>query len=433
MEAPYPQTVVCQIGARRHYAVPVALHQAGMLERLYTDYCMSDPVLRGLKRVTPTRFAKGRLERLFGREIPEVPADRITCLWRSMPRKIWSALRSRRQQSDAYAVYCKKNAAFGTAVVRGGFGNADAVYGFNGAAVEIFEAARSQGRLRVLDQTIAPLRSMAALLEEERQRWPDWDLESADPSESVKRMIDREQAEWEQADRILCGSEFVADALSDEGVPADRIQVIRWGNQLATGEVTRDPWEGRALRVLVAGTVELRKGVPYVVEAAKLLPNERFEFRSVGSVRLSRTALAQVQEFVDVKGAVTRVEMPSHYAWADVLLHPSLAEGSANVCHEAMASGLPVITTPNAGSAVVDGESGFIVPIRCAESIASRLAVLADDADLWQRMSEQAREASVKVSPATYQRHLSSVLRAASSSRESGALQPVLQHTTSCP
>jgi glycosyltransferase involved in cell wall biosynthesis len=76
---------------------------------------------------------------------------------------------------------------------------------------------------------------------------------------------------------------------------------------------------------------------------------------------------------------VTRQEVRRHYQWADVFVFPSLCEGSAMVTYEALAAGLPVITTPNAGSVVRDGVDGFIVPIRDAEAIAAKLDLLARD------------------------------------------------------
>jgi glycosyltransferase involved in cell wall biosynthesis len=59
----------------------------------------------------------------------------------------------------------------------------------------------------------------------------------------------------------------------------------------------------------------------------------------------------------------------------DLLVLPSIVEGRALVQQEAMACGLPVITTRNAGAddLIVDGETGFLVPIRSPEAIAQRL------------------------------------------------------------
>src|SRR5262249_31028803 len=61
---------------------------------------------------------------------------------------------------------------------------------------------------------------------------------------------------------------------------------------------------------------------------------------------------------------------------SDVFVFPTLSEGSALVTYEALSCGLPVITTPNAGSVVRDGREGFLVPIRDVETLCDRLARL---------------------------------------------------------
>lgn len=84
--------------------------------------------------------------------------------------------------------------------------------------------------------------------------------------------------------------------------------------------------------------------------------------------------------------------MPEIYQRADVLVLPSLAEGSALVVLEAMSSGLPVVVTPNVGAdAVRDGVEGFVVPIRSPELIAQRLSTLSEDSELRHSMGKRAR------------------------------------------
>ena len=61
------------------------------------------------------------------------------------------------------------------------------------------------------------------------------------------------------------------------------------------------------------------------------------------------------------------------YNSASVFVFPSVDEGSAKVTYEAMACGLPLIVTPNAGSLAIDGEHGFIVPTRSVEALMEKL------------------------------------------------------------
>src|SRR5208283_380502 len=108
------------------------------------------------------------------------------------------------------------------------------------------------------------------------------------------------------------------------------------------------------LRVLTVGTVGLRKGSPYVLEAAKQLTGKAV-FRMVGGIGVTREAETQLREHLELTGAVSRNEIAKHFEWADVFLLPSICEGSATVTYEALAHGLPVICTPNTGSVVRDG------------------------------------------------------------------------------
>ncbi len=80
-----------------------------------------------------------------------------------------------------------------------------------------------------------------------------------------------------------------------------------------------------------------------------------------------------------------RRDVPELMSQASVFAFPSLDEGSARVTYEAMAAGLPVITTPNAGSLVRDSLDGYIIPIRDPDALAERL-------EFFYKYPEQARQ-----------------------------------------
>jgi colanic acid/amylovoran biosynthesis glycosyltransferase len=78
---------------------------------------------------------------------------------------------------------------------------------------------------------------------------------------------------------------------------------------------------------------------------------------------------------------------------ADLFLLSSVSEGLSNAALEAMATGLPVVTTDCGGmrEAVSDGVEGFVVPVRDVERMAAALGRLAEDAELRVRMGAAAR------------------------------------------
>ena len=76
-----------------------------------------------------------------------------------------------------------------------------------------------------------------------------------------------------------------------------------------------------------------------------------------------------------------------------MFVFPSLLEGMGLVVLEAMASGLPVITTPNGpGDLVRDGVDGFVVPIRDVDAIVEKLEYLRAHPEDRLRMGQNARE-----------------------------------------
>lgn len=247
-------------------------------------------------------------------------------------------------------------------------------------------------------------------MRETAQDWPGWQpgLEFAD-----QQLAAREQEEWELADRIVAGSPFVAEGLADCGVPADKIYVVPYGvDARRFSPAPSHSSAGRPLRILFAGEVGLRKGAPYLLEALGRLDRNLVEARLAGAVVLNRDRLSRYADRVQFLGPVPRSEMRDLFRWADVFVLPSVVEGSATVTYEALMSGLPVITTPNAGSVVQDGKSGRIVPVRDVDALATAIAEYAEDPALLERHRAGARDARAEADVTRYARDLCALLGA---------------------
>jgi glycosyltransferase involved in cell wall biosynthesis len=145
--------------------------------------------------------------------------------------------------------------------------------------------------------------------------------------------------------------------------------------------------------VLFAGTANLGKGIHYLAMAVERLIGSgyRYQFRVAGNVtrRVARQPLCRNLQLL---GRVPRDRIHEEFAAADVFVLPSLAEGSAGVTYEALASGVPVVTTRAAGSVVRDGIDGRIVPERDPEALADAIAEIVEDREERARMSVAARE-----------------------------------------
>jgi glycosyltransferase involved in cell wall biosynthesis len=176
------------------------------------------------------------------------------------------------------------------------------------------------------------------------------------------------------------------------GTEASRVFVLPYGvdtRRFRPPERPREP-DGK-FRVLFVGALTQRKGIKYLLEAAKRADIKGLELVCVGKLAGDAAAFAP---YADVFRHVRHVpfhEVHLLFQTADVFAYPSLHEGSAFASYEALASGLPVVCTPNTGSVVRDGIEGYIVPVRDVEALVERLRRLARDPDLRARMALAAR------------------------------------------
>lgn len=194
--------------------------------------------------------------------------------------------------------------------------------------------------------------------------------------------LDKELAEYAEADRVVVPSEFVRQSFLARGVPESRLAKIPFGADLGQFRRTADP-DPDGFTVCYVGQIGFRKGIPYLLEAFRRLKHPKKRLVIAGGIHdeikpfLARSDLSGV-EFL---GHLPRAALPDVYSRANVFAMASLEEGMAVVQTEAMACGLPLVTTFNAGATdiVEEGENGFIVPIRSPELMAEKLQLLADD------------------------------------------------------
>jgi len=376
------QVCVAILGARGHYGVPKLLNCAGMLGKFYTDLYLANNGWRRVLEAIPPKLRPRFAERVLGRFDGELPKDKAVSfnalgLWYAWQRRI------ARDQMAMDRVHIKMARDFGCKVVRRGLNGSNVLYGVNGAALELFQYARERRVRCLLEQALAPRKIVRALLTQEVERWPGWE-----PSLMVEQSDDpigqREQQEWALSDTIVAGSPFVIDGLRQLGVPETKCRWVPYGVSLKSfsAEERDDRQSALKLKVLFAGEVGLRKGAVYLLSALQLLNSPYIQAKFAGPVSLKSAKLRSFLGHAAFLGAVPRNRMIELYRWADLLVLPSICEGSALVTYEALASGLPVIATPNTGAPVRDGTNGVIVPIRDVEALAHAIERFARDHEL---------------------------------------------------
>jgi len=143
-----------------------------------------------------------------------------------------------------------------------------------------------------------------------------------------------------------------------------------WPEKNAAGEIRVVDCD--RFSVAFSGHVDRRKGIPELVEAWKSLSFRRSELHLYGRVYPEvREALQGAQHHgIRLHGFVDPVrELPKNH----LFVLPTHKEGSAKAVYEALASGLPVVTTPEAGSIVRDGIEGKIVRAGDTKAIAEAI------------------------------------------------------------
>ncbi|HAO78232.1 MAG TPA: hypothetical protein DCQ92_04485 [Verrucomicrobia subdivision 3 bacterium] len=380
--------IVVQIGARRDYAVPTILEKAGMLERFYTDICADVGLGKWLCAGRGLPVIGSKLQRLATRRLPPEIRDKTRTFTAPMLRHGMKLMFNRKNPADQFREHLRWSCDLGNAMARAGFDNATHVFSMFGEGGPLLPEARRRG-LKVVSE-IYILLSTERILAEERKLFPDWEPEQPDYS-SISREFPDANVLLTHTDFAVCPSEAVREDLADNfGIPRERGVVVPYGMNPQLLELPPQPQQGR---VLFVGTAELRKGIHYLALAAEKLAakNIRCEFRVAGNVS-PQIARRMECKHLNFLGRVPRERIAEEYQRADVFVLPSLAEGSAEVTYEALAAGLPVITTRAAGSVARDGIEGRIVPERDANALADAIEQLVEDRTLRDRMAKAARE-----------------------------------------
>ena len=182
------------------------------------------------------------------------------------------------------------------------------------------------------------------------------------------------------------------DGLIEQGIAAERIAVAPY--PIDVEEFTHFDRSDRKGPVTVGfvGSVNLRKGAPYFLEVARRLASPGVRFVMLGPVKIAQARVEANRDVAEIVGAVPLAEVSDWLRRFDMIYFPTTCEGSAGALMEAMATGLPVVTSPNSGTVARDAQEGFIVDYDDTEAAADRIQRLIDDPSLRLTMGRAARE-----------------------------------------
>jgi glycosyltransferase involved in cell wall biosynthesis len=260
-----------------------------------------------------------------------------------------------------------------------------AVQGFEYTVLASFERAKAEGVARLLHVPSLDNLEFQSLERRERQAWPELtSLHDAYFDRKFARRYERRRREIDLADVIIVNSSLTARSHIAAGADPAKVFVVPLGAPppIDAIEIDARP-ERRPLRVMWAGPFSLRKGAHYLLEAWRLLrAGENAELHVYGRQQLPRRPAVAAPDGVILHGSVARAALFEAYRSADVLAFPTLSDGFGMVVTEAMAHGLPVITTDQAGAAdLVSPDNGRIVPAADPRALADALQWCLDNRD----------------------------------------------------
>lgn len=264
----------------------------------------------------------------------------------------------------------------------------DVVHAWPGGGPRTLAAARDLGVTTVLERPNSHTAFAYETVAEECRRLGI----SIDPTSQHRpnhRRLAREEHEFAISDALLCPSDFVLRTHAERGIAPERLVRHRYGYDPDRFPVG-GPRDERVFTAVYVGLVEPRKGLHLALRAwieSGAAENGRFlvcgaidqGYDAVLAPLLAHPSVEYLGHHPD-PGAVMRT--------ADVLVLPSLEEGSALVTYEARGSGCVLVVSDHSGAVASHGHDSLVHRAGDVEALREHLALLATDRPLLERLRE---------------------------------------------
>jgi glycosyltransferase involved in cell wall biosynthesis len=275
---------------------------------------------------------------------------------------------------------------------------ATAVYAYEDGALETFTRAKRLGLKCIYDLPIAYWETGRRLMQEEAERLPEWAGTLGGGIRDSEGKLQRKQRELELADTVVGPGSFVMDSLPVWSADKKRI-VSPFGSPAFVHLPEKERGNGNVglkcpLRVLFVGSMGQRKGLGDLFTAISLLKGLNVELVVLGSLLAPMEFYRKQLPGFTYEIGRSHQQVLALMRTCDIFCLPSIVEGRALVMQEAMSQGLPIIITRNTGGEdlVIDGKTGFMVPIRSPHSIAEKINWFLEHRDILPAMADQAKQ-----------------------------------------
>lgn len=392
--------VIHPTGNRNVRAVISSFEEAGMLA-LYSTTLAVDPTSSWLS-LLPANLRNEFIRRSYPVDFKKISTRPLLELSRNILPKLGfkEAVRHETGFASVDKIYADLDRA-----TAGNLGkliekqNIDAVYAYEDGALETFKRAKALGLTCIYDLPIAYWETVRRLMLEEAARLPNWVPTLGGGIGDSQEKLERKTQELELADVVVGPGSFVLDSLPD-WAKDKKVIMSPFGSpesaEVSDIQVKHDA--ERPLRVLFVGSLGQRKGLGDLFEAVKMLDPKKIELVVMGALLAPLEFYkAELSTFTYEKGRPNDQVLELMRS-CDVFCLPSIVEGRALVMQEAMSQGLPLLITPNTGGAdlIIEGETGFLVPVRAADALAEKLTWFIEHREKTKEMGRKAKKHAAK-------------------------------------
>ena len=274
--------------------------------------------------------------------------------------------------------------------VAGLLSDSDIVTTWGLSALPIINRAHELGIVAIVERGSSHATYQRDVLIEEYEKW-------GKPTNELVRSftperMDQELLEYELADYVTVPSSFAERTFLENGFSKNKLIKIPYGVNLT--EFQQVPKQDKIFRVVYSGAMTLRKGVHYLLQAfCELnLPKAELWFLG-GDLPEIKSFFKQYEGRFRHFGQLPQIELHRYYSQCSVFVMNSIEDGFGLVVPQAMACGLPIICSVNAGAndLIENEKNGFSVPIRDVEALKEKILYLYEHQDICHEMGQEAK------------------------------------------
>jgi glycosyltransferase involved in cell wall biosynthesis len=377
-------------GTQHSFTLAAQLSKRKLLHEFWTCFGLTDGKLRRRAVSALPSFLQRKLENRFAFNLSRQELKTI-------PWLEFNALRQLKSGINDEEVMMERNGKFQRAIAAESIAASDTVIGFDTSSWLLVDRAHRAGKPFVLDQSHAHPRAGAESARKVARDFPAWE-ETFPPM--LPELLEKQEQEYEQADVIVTASSFGRETLIANEVRAEKIRMNPYGVDLKAFRPREQEARSEPFRFIFTGSILARKGVPLLLAAWQKLRAKDAELWLLGQVAPGVRKLIPDLPGLHVLGRRPRSELIDLLRSCDVFVLPSYFEGFGLVLLEALACGLPVITTTaTAGPDVITRDhDGWVIEPGNLEALAEAMEFCLANRDRVIEMGVNARRTAERFS-----------------------------------